>query len=442
MTRFGIALSFALLSVGRSEDWPQFRGPNGTGVSVDSPIPLEWSSDKHIAWKAPVPGAGWSQPVIVGNLVFVTSAITDRPRQPKDYASGTADPYTISGGSAPPPDGSVDWRVFALELRTGVMRWQRSVASGKSRYPIHPSSTYANETPAADERAVYVFFGAIGMLVGFDHEGQMLWRRELGVYRQQNNTGAASSPRLFGGLLYLQCFNEEQAFLVCLEAKSGREKWRIVRDEVGTSWSTPLIWRNECRTELIAGGPKLMTSHDPLTGKELWRASGTEMPLIASISADTQHLYFGSRSPTQGGALYAFNAGLEGAQRLDPRQRISKGESWRAPDAAPGMPSPIVAAGCVYTLNEAVLTCVEAATGRQHYHKRLPGFRSVVASPVAVGNKVVIIDESGNAVVLRAGPEFEILGQSRLEDRFWASPATSNGMLLLRGLEHVYCIRQ
>jgi hypothetical protein len=213
--------------------------------------------------------------VIIGNLVFVTSAITDRPRQPKDYASGTADPYTISGGSAPPPEGSVDWRVFALELRTGVMRWQRSVASGKSRYPIHPSSTYANETPAADERAVYVFFGAIGMLAGFDHEGQMLWRRELGVYRQQNNTGAASSPRLFGELLYLQCFNEEQAFLVCLEAKSGRERWRSVRDEVGTSWSTPLIWHNECRTELLASGPKLMTRrwHAPRS-RTLTRACG------------------------------------------------------------------------------------------------------------------------------------------------------------------------
>lgn len=422
-------------------DWPQFRGPAGTGVSQDAPLPLEWSKDKHLAWKTPIPGMGWSQPIALGSLVFVTSAVSDKPQTPKDYASGTSDPYTINGAKAAAPELTVQWKVFALDLQSGAILWEKTVASGKPKYPIHPSNSYASETPAADARAVYAWFGAVGTVAAFDHAGQRLWRKELGIFRQQNNVGTASSPRLFEGLLYLQCFNEEQAILFCLDTRNGDEKWRLTRPNPGTAWNTPLIWRNSRRAELVVCAQKLMTSHDPATGNEYWRASGADMPVIPSLSGDAQHLYFGYRNPASGGPLYALNVAAEGEQGLNKGHKADLSEAWKAPDAAPGMPSPLAIAGCVYVLNENVLTCLDAVTGNQHYRKRLPGFRTVVGSPIASGDRIVIVDEAGQAVVLKAGPAFQILGQARLDDRFWASPATASGALLLRGLNCLYCIR-
>ncbi len=426
---------------GQGSDWPQFRGPSGTGVGEDASIPSEWSKDKHLAWKTAIPGVGWSQPVTVGPLVFVTSALSDKPQRPTDYTNGIADSYTLAGAEAPAPELLLRWKMFALDLQSGAIRWETEVVSGKPKYPIHPSNTYASETPAADGRGVYAWFGAAGVMAAFCHAGHRLWQRELGVFRHQNNYGTASSLRLYEGLIYLQCFNEEQAVLVCLDAREGQEKWRVARPVAGTAWNTPLIWRNAQRTELVVCAQKLMTSHDPLTGREYWRASGFDMPMIPSLTGDPQRLYFGYLSPTTGGPLYALNAGADGEQWLNQGDKAFLTEAWKAADAAPGMPSPLAASGCVYVLNENVLRCLDAATGKEHYKKRLPGFRTVVASPIAVGVQIVILDEAGHAIVVQAGPKFQILGESRLDDRFWSSPATANGALLLRGLEYLYCIR-
>jgi outer membrane protein assembly factor BamB len=424
-----------------SADWPQFRGTTGTGTSADSPIALEWSSEKHVAWKRSIPGSGWAQPVIFGSQVFVTSAVSDKPARPKDYASGTSDPYTTDGTHAPTPDATIHWKLFALDLTTGAIQWERTAFSGRPRYPIHPSNTYASESPAADQRGLYAFFGEAGLVVSFDHHGRSMWRRELGVYRIQNNSGTGSSLRLHQGFLYVQNFNEEQPFLVCIDSKDGQERWRIAREVKGTSWSTPLLWENRQRTELVVGGPGLLTSHDPLTGQEFWRAAGRVMPVIASASGDAERLYFGNRDPIRGGSLLAFNAGVDGDQSLDAVGKMFRAEAWQAADAAPGISSPVVAGGCVYVVRNALLTCLDAASGKQYYRERLPGCREVVASPIAVGDKLFIVDESGCGLVIQAGTSFRILGRSTLKDRFWASPATSAGALLLRGLDQLYCIR-
>ncbi len=436
-------LVLAAVRWGHAADWPQFRGPCGTGVSSDNvPIPLQWSTNQHLAWRTQIPGLGWSQPITVGPLVFVASALTDKPQRPPDYASGTSDPFTISGGKASAPDVTLRWQVFALNLQNGAIRWERNVASGKPKYPVHPSNSYASETPVADSHAVYAWFGAPGVLAAFDHSGQPLWRKELGIFRQQNNVGSASSPRLDEGSLYLQLFNEEQAVLLCLDASNGREKWRVARPVAGSAWNTPFIWRRKEHTELLVCGQKSLTSLDPLTGSEYWRASDFDMPVIPSLSADAERVYFGYRDPIKGGPLYALGADAQGEQRLANSGKAFGNQAWNAPDAAPGMPSPLAASGCVYVLNDNVLRCLDATNGKEHYRKRLPGFRTVVASPIASRDRVLIIDEAGNAIVLQAGPTFQSLGQSRLHDRFWSSPAVANGNLLLRGLEHLYCIRE
>ncbi len=437
---FAMFLFLATMLETRSEDWPQFRGPLGTGVAPDAAIPHEWSEDKNVAWKVAIPGAGWSQPIVVGQTVYVTTAEGYKHLRPKDFNSGVADAYTTSGEKAVAPDTTIAWKVFALDLQRGSILWARTAASGRPKYPIHPSNTYASETPVADRDTVYALFGAAGVVVAFDREGRQLWRRELGVYRQQNNFGTGSSLRLYDKLLYVQYFNEEQSFVVCLHAEDGAEKWRV-RYAEGTSQNTPLLWHNGLRTELVVGGLKLLASHDPVTGLGLWRAIGTDMVGIASVSADRERLYFGARSPGKGGPLYALNTGGRGDRSLTNGATSYQGQVWKAPGAAPGMASPLVAGGCIYVANDSFLTCLDALNGKEHYKERLPGLRTVIASPVSVGGQVVILDEAGNAVVLKAGTVFEVLGRSKLEDSFWASPAVSGGSLLFRGVGSLYCIR-
>lgn len=432
---------FPAVALAASGDWPQFRGAEGNGLSPKSPIPAEWSNDRNLAWKIRIPGSGWSQPVILGNTIFVTTAISDLPSRPKDFSSGTSDPHTVSGSQVPAPDVKIQWKVLAVDFQSGNLKWDSTIASGKPKYPIHPSNTYASETPAVDARGVYAWFGASGTLAALNHAGPLLWRRELGVFRHQQNLGGGSSLRLHQGFLYIQCFNEEQAFLVCIDTQDGREKWRMKRDQPGTAWTTPLLWQNHNRTELIVCGQNLISSHDPLTGLELWRGTGFEMAGPSSVTADRSHLYFGFSSSSKKNKLYALNAGAEGDQSVAQGLKAFQCEAWSLLGAAPSMASPVVVEGCVYVINQATLICCDAASGKEHYKERLPGFHCSVASPLAVGNQVVFVDESGGMVVLKTGSKFEIVGQSKLEDRFWASPAAAQGALVLRGVDYLYCIR-
>lgn len=438
----GLVVTASLADPAAAE-WPQFRGPKGNGTAAPATIPLEWSETKNIAWKIPLPGAGWSQPVVFNGRIFVTSAVSDPPIRPKDFSAGAKDPSSIPGlTKRKAPDVTIDWRVIALDLQTGKTLWNQAALTGKPKYAIHPSNTYATETPAVDAHGVYAYFGATGTVAAFDREGQPLWKRELEASPTLQSLGTGSSPALFEGKLFIQSFHEERAFLVCLDTRTGGEKWRVTRDKAATSWSTPLVWRTPTRVEVVASGGQLMTGHDPETGKELWRVTGINVPGASSLTADRDRVYFGYRSPFGTTPLYALRAGATGDQTPAAGEKAIKSEAWSRAGAAPGMPSPVAAGGYVYTLNDNVLNCVDAATGEVKYKERLPNLRSIAASPVAVGDKVIVLDENGKAVVLKAGPTLDLLGRGQLDDTFWASPALTGGTLLFRGIDHLYCIRQ
>jgi outer membrane protein assembly factor BamB len=425
----------------QAQDWPQFRGASGSGVAPNALVPAHWSSTSNLAWKLPLQGSGWSQPIVLHGTVYFTGAVSRQSLRPKIFAEGLTDPHTLAGASQDAPDLTITWKLSAADLADGKLRWERAIVSSAPRYPIHPSNTFASETPAADERGVYVYFGTAGMVAAVDHQGAPLWTRTLGPFRQQENYGTGSSLRLRAGLLYLQCFSAEEAFLVCLDTQDGSERWRVGRDQPGSCWNTPLLWDTAQRTELIVYGQRLLTSHDPRTGNELWRAEGVQMPAMTSACADTERLYFGCRDPYRGGPLHALRAPLRDRLRLS-EVAPALGEAWIAPGAAPGMPSLLTAEGCVYVINGTILACHDRVTGQEHFKERLPECRAVIASPVAAGRTIIIVDESGVGLALAAGARFEILGRSRLDDIFWASPAIAGNDLVLRGLAYLYCIRQ
>jgi len=437
-TPLSAVLVSALWTLTGGGDCPQFRGPLGNGVLAGT-LPSGWSETEHVAWKTPLPGQGWSQPVVVGDTVYVTAAVGEGLEAPMGMAAGVADPRTMKPGQ--PPEITVDWRVIALDLATGKERWSASAAKGKPAFPIHPTNTYATETAVADAQGVYAFFGAVGTLAAFDPAGKALWKVELGAHPVAQGYGTSASPAIHAGRIFVQCFNSDEALLACFDARTGKEVWRVNHDQPATSWGSPLVWHNAERVEVVVASERLITSHDPATGKELWRVEGVVGPSMCSFAADEERLYFGQRSPMANPPLYALEAGGEGDLSPEKGSNELMGQVWMQKSASPGLPSPVAADGLLYIATENLLTCRDAGTGEELYKERAGDLSLIAASPLLIGDTLLLVDEEGRALLVRVGPEFEVVGRGKLDDLFWATPGFADGALLLRGGKHLYCIR-
>jgi outer membrane protein assembly factor BamB len=425
-------------------DYPQFRGPAGTGVAPAADPPLSWSDKENLAWTAKLPGTGWAQPVVVGNTVFVTAAVGEKLARPKDMEAGVRDPGSIPLPflGSKPPDTTVKWQLLAYAADTGKPLWAKTVVEGKPKFAIHPSNTYATETPCADADRVYAYFGATGTLAAYDHAGNQKWKVELGAYPYANGFGSGSSPALFDGLVYVACFNEKKAFLAAFDATTGDERWRQPREKPGSAWASPLVWRNSKRTEIIAAGDKLVTAHDPKTGSELWRVGGIDTAFAPSPAADGDRLLLGASSPFSASPLFAVTAGANGDITLKKGETANAFVAWSRNKGGVGMSSPLAAGGYLYIPGEGTVVCVDAATGKEKYKERLSKGKMVTASPVLVGDKILILDEAGKATWLKAGPAFEVVGTGELKDTFWASPAVAGDRVYLRGVDALYCVKK
>lgn len=430
-----------LLMIEVAADYPQFRGPAGNGVATANP-PTTWKAGQSVAWRTPLPGTGWSQPVVMGSTVFVTAAVCDQLRKPKDMEAGVKDLSSMPLFAPKAPNATIKWQVMALDADTGAVQWTTTVADGKPKQPIHPSNTYATETPCADSKRVYAYFGATGTVAALDHSGKVVWKTELGSYPISAGFGTGSSPLLLDGRLFLNFFNEENAFVVALDAKTGAELWRKRRDKPGSSWASPFAWRNSKRTEVVACGDKLVTSHDPATGAENWRLGGIGTGFAPSPAADGDLLVFGAASPFSPAQTFAVKAGASGNITLKKDERSSESVAWTKKGGVVGMASPVAAAGLVYWTNQGIIACYEAATGKQVYKERLASGRMVTASPLLVGDRLLIVSETGKAQWIKAGRKFEVVGSGELDDTFWASPAVAGDRLFLRGVDALYCLKR
>ncbi len=299
-----IILFLILNSCTQKNNWPQFRGPEGNMLSSATNLPEVWDTVKNVAWTYRLDGAGWSSPIVWGNKVFITSCFPEKvalvpergpqqgpPPLPRPGAPGQG--QGPQGGQAPrpgqgqpgaPPQEDNDttfkqdvyrWEVTCIDLNTGKEFWKQVAYHGNPKVKKNPMNNYATETPATDGKRVYAYFGNIGLFC-YDVYGNQLWKKDFGAYKVLNGWGTGSSPMLYNGMVYIQDDNEENSFIVALDAVTGEEKWRALRDEK-TNYSTPYIWKNKIRTELVAGG-KAVASYDPETGKPLWTMkAGGEM---------------------------------------------------------------------------------------------------------------------------------------------------------------------
>jgi outer membrane protein assembly factor BamB len=369
-------------------------------------------------------------------------------------------------GGGRPPDTVYRWQVFCLDRTTGNVLWKQLALEGKPRIPIQQSNTYATETPVTDGERVYAYFGMHGLFC-YDFAGNLVWKKDLGVYPTMMGQGPASSPVLDNGRLFLQIDNEEKSFLVALDAKTGDELWRADRSE-RTNHCSPIVWKNKLRTELVAGGSQKTRSYDPATGKVLWELGMGGGQCHASPVGDAEQLYVGSTAGFGGGrggfggepagegpgggrggfgggggGLFAVRAGASGDITLREGETSNAGIAWTQPKAGPEESSPLVYQGYVYILrkNGGLLACHDAKTGKQIYRERIPNAKSFWASPWAGDGKIFCLDDEGTTHVLQAGPQFKALGKNPLKEMCWATPAIVGHALLVRGVDNLYCIK-
>jgi hypothetical protein len=419
-------------------DWPQFRGPSGSGTTEGAALPTEWSADKNVAWKVKLPGSGLSQPVVVGDKLFITAAVADNLSKPKSFGPGV-----IETGRERLPDVEIDWQVVAVDRTTGEILWAKSATKGKPKHPVHACNSYATETPCADTERVYAYFGATGTIAAFDHAGNEVWKAELGAYPTTANWGTGASPTLGGGKVFVNCFSQESAFVVALDCQTGKEAWRFKWGDQGimTAWSSPVVWASSKRTELAVCGPGWVSGLDLETGDEIWRMSGFQT-FTSSPSIDGDILYVSNGGQSSVGPLLGIKAGAGGDITTKEGEKPSEFVAWSVTAGGAGWSSPLAKNGYLYVPGKGTLACYDAVTGEQQYEERVPKMNRLIACPVATGNQLLLLDESGAAAMIKAGPEFEVVGSGKLDDTCWASPAIAGGDLFIRGVEYLYCVRQ
>lgn len=441
-----VCLIAAFSNPATAQNWPQFRGPRGDGIATNATHPEKWSAQEHLAWKTPIPGVGWSQPVVWGDRVFLTTAVAENQKKPRpgDWSPGEGGIMTaIFGNYRKPPAIDHRWVVVCLDRASGKILWEQTAYSGKPRIPIHAQNSYATETPTTDGERLIAYFGMIGVFC-YDLEGKLQWTKDLGSYATQMDWGSGSSPVIEGDLVFIQCDNDKASFLVALNKLNGEEVWRAEREE-RSNWGTPLIWKNGDRTELVAAGGTKMRSYDPATGKLLWEMAGSGRCSTSPVASDKLlFVHSGDRLTGQRGLLAAIKPGASGDISLAGTGSTGDFVAWSINFTGHAVSSPIAVNDCLFvTIQQAgIVTCLDANTGKQHYRQRLPGAAGLTASPWAVGNKVFCLDQTGQTFILAAEPTYNLLETNKLADEmFWASAAPSGDRLFLRGLDHLYCIQ-
>jgi len=429
-------LLIAIPAASRADDWSQFRGPRGDGVMPGAKIPESWSEQQNVAWKVEIPGRGWSQPIVAGNRIFVTTAVSDEEEKPRRGEMG------IVVGASDSRKHFYRWKLLCLAADTGAVVWEQTVHEGKPRFGKHRTNTFASETPATDGELVIAYFGNTGISC-YRLDGKQLWTKDLGAFPTQANWGTGSSPVLHGDAVIVQCDNDQSSFLIALDKRTGNELWKVPRDEQ-TNWSTPYLWKNKQRTELVTAGGKKTRSYAPATGELLWEMQGNGRTSLTPVGSN-ELLYVDSVTRFQGspGRFAAIRPGASGDISLKSNETSSGAIAWSVMLNSYRNSSPLLYADCLYLLeqHQGVVRCFDARTGKLHYQKRMPQASGCNASPWSMGNLIFCLDETGLAVAFEPGPEFNVVASNKLDDdMYWASAAVAGNRLILRSLQNLYCI--
>jgi outer membrane protein assembly factor BamB len=423
-----------------AQQWPSFRGTNASGVGDEKPTPAKWNAPagENLLWKTPVPGMAVSSPIVWGDRVFVSTAVSSDPN-----AGIRTGQY---GDVEPVNDMSRhQWRLLSLDKKTGKVIWDRLAYEGTPKTKRHPKSSQASPTPVTDGRRVIVSFGSEG-LYAYDFDGKLLWKRDLGVlnsgwfYDPDYEWGLGSSPIIWKNLVIVQCDIQKNSFIAAFDVASGEPVWRTVREEI-PSWSTPTVYDAGGRTELVTQATGFTRGYDPATGKELWRLSGNSeiaipTPIIAPGLIIVTNGYRGVQP------IVAIKPGATGDITLKGEETKSDAIAWSMKRGGPYIPTPVLYRDQLYVCQgNGVVATYDVKTGQRVYQERLgPNGGSFSASPVAADGKVYFTSEDGDVFVIKAGPTYELLATNPVGEILMATPAISDGVLFFRGLRHVFAV--
>jgi outer membrane protein assembly factor BamB len=420
--------------------WPSFRGPAASGVAEGLNLPDTWSArtGDNILWRTPIPGLAHSSPIVWGDRIFVTSAITSR-------GNATFKPGLYGDGDASEDRSSHKWMVYALDKRNGRILWERVAFEGEPRNRRHVKSTYASASPATDGRIVVAWFGSQGVYA-YDMSGNQLWkvdlgRIDIGAYDIPSyEWGPASSPIVWNGMVFLQCDTQADSFLLALDAQTGRTVWKTDRQEL-PSWGTPTVIATSAGDELVTNASNYIRAYDPRTGKELWKLGGSsKITAPTPFAANNLIVVASGRAPER--PLFAVRAGSRGDLTLAKDQTSSDKVAWSRTGRGSYMPTPLAYQGILYVLNNnGVFDAYDLETGTEIYRQRLePVGSGFSASPVAADGRLYLTSEDGEILVVAAGREFRTMATNSMGELVMATPALSDGVMYVRGASTLFAI--
>lgn len=378
-------------------DWPQFRGPHADGHAEGAIPAVEWSETKNVVWKAAVPGLGWSSPVVVGDRVYLTTAV---------------------------PEGKgMTLRALAIDAGSGEIVWDREVFRVDMQPKIHGKNSHASPTPIVRDGAVYVHFGPLGMARLDARDGGIVWRCEELTYPPVHGSGG--SPVLIDGRLIVTCDGSSDPFVAAVDAATGRVAWRTprsVKARNSFSFATPAVTESDGKKLVVAPGSDHCAAYDPGTGEERWKVRAAGWSVVPQ--------------PAIGHGLVIYNHDYDRPELLAVRlggtgDLTDTHVAWRLSRAAPSTPSPLLVGDDLYFVSDkGVASAVDAKTGEVHWTERVGGNYS--ASPILVADRILFLDEAGRATWVRAGRTFERLEINELPGRTLATPAFAGGAMYLR----------
>ncbi len=440
MKRFATALFSLCLtsSAAPAQNWPQFRGPRAGGVVEGRAAAINWNAEKaqNLRWKTEIPGLGHSSPVVWGNKIFITTAVT----------SGANDEtrFGLYGDVAPVKDDPKHtWMVYALDKQTGKVIWERVAYEGLPKVKRHPKSTHSDSTPVTDGKYLVALFGSHG-LYAYNLNGKLLWKQDLGVldsgwfYDADYQWEHGSSPIIYRDLVIVQADVQKDSFIAAYSLKTGKLVWKTPREEI-SSWGTPTVYEGTTRAELITNGSKAIRGYDPATGKELWRLTpNSEVTTPTPFVAHDLIFVTSGYAPIQ--PIYAIKPGATGDISLKDGKDSNDFIAWSKQRGGPYMPTPVAYGDYLYTCsNQGVFTSYNAKTGERIYQERLGGKGGAfTASPVASDGKIFLSSEDGDVFVVKAGPKYELLATNSVGEVMMATPAISDGLVIVRGLKHLF----
>ncbi|MBM3785740.1 MAG: hypothetical protein FJW30_15350 [Acidobacteria bacterium] len=409
-----------------AQNWPQFRGPDAKGLAENQNLPAKWNpaTGENILWKREIPGLGLSSPIVWGGRVYLTTAVSSNPKM-------IFEAKLIGELDRRQDSAEQEFRVLAVDTKTGRIVWNELAAKAAPRVLRHPHNSYASPTPVTDGKHLIAFFGSEGLYC-YNLRGKLLWKKDLGVMDQgafdlpDYQWGTASSPILWQGKVILQVDMQAGSFLAAFDAATGNELWRTARDSK-PSWATPGV----IGKQIVTNGVEHVNGYDPLTGKELWKVHGTSM---ISVPAPFEY----------NGLAYVFSGyyrNMRRAYALDLKDSGAR-TVWMLPEA-PYLSTPVITDGRIYTVStRGVLIVYEAATGKTVYQQRLGNGTGASSSLVAADGAVYAINEDGDVYIVKPGPAYEQLAMIPMGEPILTTPAIANGTLYIRGAKTLWAVRR